>query len=234
MMRIFWIFIFMSGFAHARSLQETFLEGNKLYYQKRYKHALERYESIQQKGPAIWYNIGNAYYRLGDKARALAAWKHAQKNAPTHLIERAHYNMVATESELGIHEVDTASAYMRYRLSLISFFLLQVLFLAGWYLFFILLFMRIPYRIAFLSLVMLSNTLIISAIGFKYWDEMQRCAIVVVDDLIMRAGPDIHFHTIDSIPYAHMVSIKKDLPDWYKIKYASTLGWVPENGVEII
>ena len=136
-MRIFVILIFMSGFIHARSLQETFLEGNKLYYEKRYKPALDRYEEIQPKGLAIWYNIGNTHYRLGDKARALVAWKRAQKNSPTHLIERSHHNIVAVESELETYEMDTASAYLQYRLSLISFFLLQVLFLAGWYLFFI-------------------------------------------------------------------------------------------------
>ncbi len=233
MKQVFFILLTVNGVACARSLQETFLEGNKLYYDQQYKKALERYEQIQPKGPAITYNIGNTFYRLDDKARAIVAWKRAQKNAPIHLIERAQSNIAATDAELGIYD-DSLSSYLQYRLSLISTLLLQLLFLAGWYLFFMLLLIKFPYRVILLSLVMLSNTIILGAIGLKYYADKQMQAIVVDNTLTMRAGPDIQFHGIDSVSYAHIVTIKKDIPDWYKIKYNGTIGWVSQKSVEII
>ena len=81
---------------------------------------------------------------------------------------------------------------------------------------------------------MISNTIVISAIGFKYWSDGQKRAIVIEETLSMRAGPEAHFHTMNSIPYAHIVTVKKELPGWYKIKYNGSLGWVPDDSLDLV
>lgn len=219
---------------HPRSIQEIFLEGNQLYYDAKYHEALDRYKAIDQVGPAVWYNMGNSYYRIGDTVRARAAWRRAQKQAPAHIIERAQRNITAVEKELGLPASTSFSAFMRHGFSHISFFILQILLLLGWYLFFLLLFVRIPYRMALLWFLMGCNSLIIAGIGIKYWSDMQQHGLVLEQSLMLRVGPGYDFHALSEIQQGDELIIKNKESDWYKVKYQGRLGWISKDAIEVI
>ena len=64
---------------------KLFQEANDLFINKRYKKSIELYEKIidsEQKNSTVFYNLGNAYYRLGDIGHAIWAYKHANKFSP--------------------------------------------------------------------------------------------------------------------------------------------------------
>ena len=64
---------------------KLFHEANDLFINKKYKESIELYEKIidtWQENSTVFYNLGNAYYRLGDIGHAIWAYKHANKFSP--------------------------------------------------------------------------------------------------------------------------------------------------------
>ena len=73
------------GFAQNAS-EDIFFEANKLYSGGEYAKAVERYEAILKSGVEsgnLYYNLGNAYFKLDRKGKALAAYERAKRLIPT-------------------------------------------------------------------------------------------------------------------------------------------------------
>jgi tetratricopeptide (TPR) repeat protein len=71
--------------APLRAQDRPFEEGNKRYQAGDYAGALEQYQQIVSQGyeaPALYYNIGNAQYKLGHLGAAIVAWERARRLAP--------------------------------------------------------------------------------------------------------------------------------------------------------
>ncbi len=64
---------------------ELFAEGNRLYRQEDYRGALDNYLRIRDAGfesPALYYNIGNAYFKTDELGRAVLFYERARRLAP--------------------------------------------------------------------------------------------------------------------------------------------------------
>jgi len=60
-------------------------EANKAYYGGHYENAVSIYEKVSQAGfasPILYYNLGNAYYKLGNMPMAILYYEKAHKLAP--------------------------------------------------------------------------------------------------------------------------------------------------------
>lgn len=70
------------------------VRGQQLYESGKYKEAFESYQAVllQQGGPEIKYNSGNALYRMSQYRDAAQTWRDAL-NGPDQLRERAYFNM---------------------------------------------------------------------------------------------------------------------------------------------
>jgi tetratricopeptide (TPR) repeat protein len=63
----------------------VFDSANKLYEQGKYAEAVSAYESLAQSGnvsAALYYNLGNAFFKSGQLGRAVAAYRQAERIAP--------------------------------------------------------------------------------------------------------------------------------------------------------
>lgn len=72
----------LAGFADASA---EFEAANKFYAQGKYAEAAAGYEKLLQGGSVsatIYYNLGNAYFKAGQLGRAIAAYRHADDQAP--------------------------------------------------------------------------------------------------------------------------------------------------------
>lgn len=68
------------GAAWAQSPDSLWLQGNRLYAQKQYVPALKSYQQLEKNGirdAALFYNMGNACYRLGETADAVLYYEKA-------------------------------------------------------------------------------------------------------------------------------------------------------------
>lgn len=60
----------------------TFEEANRLYLDGKYEEAAARYEALDLESGAVLYNLGNAWFRAGQRGRAVAAYRRAQRYRP--------------------------------------------------------------------------------------------------------------------------------------------------------
>ena len=54
-----------------RTIKESFLQANVVYAQEEFKQALYVYQRIDNKGAAVWFNMGNCWYHLKQYVDAL-------------------------------------------------------------------------------------------------------------------------------------------------------------------
>ena len=76
--------LFLTSFSGYSKDEELFLHANKCYEKQECDKALELYQSMNCKGPAAWYNMGNCCYQLDNYVDAMVCWKRAQRGASYH------------------------------------------------------------------------------------------------------------------------------------------------------
>lgn len=64
---------------------QAFAEANRLYEQGKFAEAALAYDALHASGvtsPALWFNLGNAWFKSGQTGRAIAAYREAARLAP--------------------------------------------------------------------------------------------------------------------------------------------------------
>src|SRR5678815_1292692 len=71
--------------AYGQDVAGSFDLANKLYEQGKFAEAAAAYEKLSQAGqesPALWFNLGNAYFKGGQVGRAIVAYRRAELLRP--------------------------------------------------------------------------------------------------------------------------------------------------------
>ncbi len=71
--------------AHAAAPQAAFYEANRLYAQGQFQVAAQRYEDVLRAGwesAELYYNLGNAYFKAGQRGLAVLSYERARRLAP--------------------------------------------------------------------------------------------------------------------------------------------------------
>ncbi len=108
-MKIFIIAIvfILSGvlFCGAESVDEVFFRANKHYDDGNFQEAAKLYEQLISQGVIsgnMYYNLGNAYYKMGKKGKALLNYERAKKFIPNN--EDLFANMSFIKSTLDVEQ----------------------------------------------------------------------------------------------------------------------------------
>jgi tetratricopeptide (TPR) repeat protein len=83
---ISFLFLLMPLLTRAADAQQYFTEANEAFQAGRYPKAIEQYEAILKTGifsTELYYNLGNAYYRLGQNGRAILNYERALRLSPS-------------------------------------------------------------------------------------------------------------------------------------------------------
>ena len=86
-------------------------QGNKAYDAKHYKKAVEMYERAAKEGTSsmLYYNLGNAYYRLNDRGNAVLSYERALKLDPAN--GNARYNLTFVKEKAQIVDDNGANFF---------------------------------------------------------------------------------------------------------------------------
>src|SRR5580765_1961801 len=88
---VVWILLALTLFGlsnaplRAENLATAFDQANRLYEQGKYAMAATAYEKLLQSepaSPALYFNLGNAWFKAGQSGRAIAAYRQAEMLAP--------------------------------------------------------------------------------------------------------------------------------------------------------
>ena len=176
----------------AVEVQNPFERGNQLYEQGKYSEAVASYEQMLQQGVrsvAVYYNLGNAYFKAGQTGRAILNYRRAQSLSPRDPEVRSNLQFARAQALGG--KVGTVAYWkMNPILSLNELAILSAV--AGW-VFFGLLALKEQRRTRVNAAVYLSCLLwliSLAALGLRYRNQVVIPQVVVHQrEGLVRRGP---------------------------------------------
>lgn len=219
--------------------QQIFLRANKEYHAGNFQKARELYRSLENKGHAAWYNLGNCLYQLKEYPAAIAAWRRAQVGASLQELHTIEYNINCAREQAGYPEIKYPGWYRVWHdsIMLVPVGLSQLLFLITWYLMiWLVLFGRNTKGIvAMLLITGLLCIMLWSGLAlYVHYQESGYKKAVVHKQTEVYAGPHDGYHVVGELVCTDELTIKEQRTGWCKIMHDQTYGWVPIYNITII
>jgi tetratricopeptide (TPR) repeat protein len=251
--KIFFFFItiifIVASFSFAQNEQEIFQQGNEFFKQKQYDKAIESYGQLVNsgyEGTALFYNLGNAYFREGKMGYAILYYEKALKLSPGD--EDIKHNLAIAN----LKTIDKLE-------SLPEFFIFEwwegllALFTAsGWtivtYIFYILLILSVAFyfysrkhsqqKVVLVSglsgfiLLALSCTLLVIKLNKELYIKS---GVVVENTVNVKLSPDTESNDAFIIHEGLKVKLEDEVDNWIKIRLEDgKVGWIMESEAEVI
>jgi len=238
------LLVFASGIYGANRVNELMRKGNKNYQEKKYEKALEDYKSVLNEGyvsPALYYNIGNTYYRLGKLGESILYYEKSLKLSPDD--EDAHYNLNIAKA----HTKDKIKAVPQ--LFIVKWWnaFITLLPASGWAIavlivYFILLLLIALWfftkdstvkqystlgGIVAVIVLIISITLLVSSTNHE---KSNKYGILLQSVITAKTSPDNNSNDAFVIHEGVKFKIEDQLQGWNEIKLADgKVGWIPQK-----
>jgi tetratricopeptide (TPR) repeat protein len=241
------IFIF-NPFANA-DVNSQMQTANELYKNNQYQLAIDEYNKLINQGyegASLYYNLGNAHYRLGNVGFAILYYEKALKLSPSD--EDAKHNLAIAKLNIK-DKVDELPQFFIFN---IWEGLLASFSVSGWtmivYIIFILLLLavigyffsrsvtqqRISFFVGVGFLVLLFSS--ISLLAVKMNKEFNIKNGIIVENIVtVKSSPDSSSKDEFVIHEGLKVRLEDKVDEWVKIRLADgKIGWIKEISIQII
>ncbi|MBP9120289.1 MAG: tetratricopeptide repeat protein [Ignavibacterium sp.] len=248
LINIFYLLIFLSSLAKAdsNSIMQT---ANEYYKNNRYQLAIEEYNKLLLDGFAgtsLYYNLGNAHYRLGKVGYAILYYEKALKLSPND--EEVKHNLALAKLNLK-DKVDTLPPFFIFNLweGILAAFsvtgwtiIVYIIFILVLIVFVVYFFSRsvTEQRISFFTGIGLTVILLltISLLIVKMNKEFNtKDGVIIETSVIVKSSPDYSSKDSFQIHEGLKVRIEDNVDDWVKIRLDDgKIGWITEKSLGII
>jgi tetratricopeptide (TPR) repeat protein len=239
-MKIIYAIIFiLSSWLHATN-QELFLQGNKEYEYHNYQKALDLYNAIENKGEAVWYNMGLCCYNMDEYVQALVYWHKAEHvSRSQELLDSIAKNKKRAQEKLQVqvpHSYYTSMLQtIVYCTSWCALVWWQLLFVIVWCI--SILYARFLWRAGkWLLMIFLWGAIIGLGIiiTVHYITYARQEAIIIKPATAFTIGPDSNFASQGILALGQVVEVQRKQDDWVKIIYDSKMGWVRAEALALV
>ena len=231
-------------------VNEKFLEANNLYNDSKYEQSIQVYLQILDSGvhsPELYFNIGNAYYRLNDISNCILNYEKSLKldSSDNEVINNLNMVKNALIDDIAVvppsfidKQLNKISNLMDYSSWGIALILLSFMFL----LFFLIYFFSnkpIIKRTAFTSLffiiILISLTSWISINTYEK-NHLEKYAIIFSTKIEIKADPNERSENLLTLHLGTKVRIIDNFNDeWVKIKLVNGQeGWIKNDQIKMI
>jgi len=249
-----WLFIFLFNiiyfsFANHHSFKPMLDSAFKAYQKGNYEQCIQYYQKIEQQGftsSYMYYNMGNAFFRSNQIAKAILYYERALRLNPSDLDIQHNLKFANTFVTDKITElpkpfyiswfnslINLFSANSWAWISLISFLMLLVFvyinFLTSidWLL--------KTLKISIFLLIIIFSVSTISAYASYHKQVSQNEAIVMADAIEVKSSPDEKGTTLFVIHEGTKINITDEFENWVEIRLADgNTGWIKQSHIEII
>jgi tetratricopeptide (TPR) repeat protein len=241
--------IIISAAVTAQNIEEVFASANRMYQQKQYDKSVQLYEELVNEGyegVSLYYNLGNAYYRLDNLGYAILYYEKALKLAPVDEDIRHNLRLANAKTTDKLTEFPPFFLFNIWE-NIIDFFSLK-----GWiytvYILFIMLLLSLGgylllrnplyQKYSFFSGIILLIFFIFSTVIMSVKlnrDVNITKGILVERQSNVKASPDQSSNDAFIIHEGLKVTIEDRVGEWVKVKLNDgKTGWIPEEHIRII
>lgn len=253
MRRLSAIVLFVLSFAgssgYGQTAEDVFNRANGLYREGRFREAVDAYNSILDQGlasAALYFNLGNSHYRLGNVAQSILAYERARR------IEPSDPDVAFNLSLANLRTADRIDAvpelflvtWAKSLANLLPSAIIEGILVVSWVAFFgVLSFLNIVPSISqerfFRLFAIISLAFVVVAGGMLILQVIQTsdqsAAIVVGNVVTAKASPDEQSVDTFVIHEGLKVHIEDSVGEWVRISLADgKVGWVPAATCEVI
>jgi tetratricopeptide (TPR) repeat protein len=211
---------------------------NKLYEQAKYPEASAAYQKIIEAGQpsaAVYFNLGNAYFKAGQLGRAVAAYRQAEQLAPRDPDVRANIQFARDQAQ---GPTLTAGRWTRLfgRLSLNEWTVLAAAAVWVW-----LLLLgagqlwpaaRATLRGGLMAAGVAALVLCVCAAGAFYGAKFTRTAVIITSDAVVRHGPLDEAAEAFKVHDGAELQVLDEKDKWLQVSPgANRIGWVRRDQV---
>ena len=237
------------AFSQAQDPQQLVTEGNKAYSDGLYSDAVSLYNQVVDAGyeaPELYYNLGNAYFKLNDLPHAILWYERAYLLDPGN--EDIRFNLNVANNKIA-DKIDPLPVlfYIRWYQAVVSLFpvkgwavqtiLFFILTLAAVTLYFgthRLLFRKTGFWAGILFLVLTLFTLLFSISGYQKMKGIHE-AIIFDPTITVKSSPDEKSIDLFVLHEGTKVQLLDKIGAWYEVRIINgSVGWLPETGLEEI
>jgi len=225
------------------------MSGNKAYGNGSFTEAVDLYKKVVMLGyesPELYYNLGNAYFKLNDYPNAILWYERAKRLDPGD--EDIDFNLKVTNNKIPDQiEPLPELFYKRWFRNLIDLFpadrwagmgiILFVLALISGTFYLIsrvLIFRKIGFWAGSVLLLFSVLTILFAWSGYTSVKNTRE-AIIFTPTITIKSSPDEKSVDLFVLHEGTKVQIKDKIGAWYEIRIANgSVGWIPLNAVETI
>lgn len=229
--------------------QASFDKANELYQQENYQEAVRTYEQILENGQhsvELYYNLGNAYYKLNKIAPAIYNYEKALLLQPNNSdvknnLKFAQNMMIDSFSEVPkvgfsnwVSGFTSVYHYDIWANIAIGFSFLVMLSFVGYYFISRMALKRTFFGLALLFLVCSILSVIIASFE-KNQTENYNPAIVFSESVAVKSEPNANSSNAALIHEGTKVYVLESLDDYYKVELPNGMsGWLLKNSVRTL
>jgi len=233
----------------AANVDSLMMQGNQLYQNKQYDEAINTYQEILDQGyasAALYYNLGNAYYRAGKIGYAILNYERGLKLEPDN--EDLQYNLKIVKARTidRIKEVPqiflvdwwvtliTAFSLTTWQVLVIIFYLIL---LASITIFFVIKNGRLQRYSVYSAFISLLIAIFFTIILFANLNRetSKDFAILTTNTVAAKQSPNDSSNDLFVVHEGLKVSVLSQFGDWVEVKlYDGKVGWLPKDALEII
>ena len=240
---VFICFLDMAQANTGPSFVERFFEANQDYKNHQFQQAADGYHHLIENGVEngpVYYNIGNAYFRLGDLGRAILSYERARTLIPrdNDLAFNLSHARSQTQDASNDLQISSLSDFLglgglnRYEV-FFGFVLLN-------FLFFSLLCIRLYKKTEWTYYLSIFLAIVISiggcALALKWytWASDDR-AVILSEEVVVQAGPDSRDTVLFKLHAGTVVRVERTENDWTLLQLSKDKrGWAESNQLERI
>ncbi len=239
--------LFIAVIIHADST--SFDMANKLFAEKKYAESVTMYEEILENegvAPELYYNLGNAYFRLNELAKSILNYERALRLSPQYADAKHNLEFANMKVIDHVELMDTfflkkwISALMKLQssnawfITAVFFFVFAMvsllIFIFGGTKFF----RKASFYIGVVCLIISITSVTFSGIR-KVRMLNHQDGIIISGVVVIKGAPDRSGTDLFQLHEGTKVSVVSALGDWYEIKLGSgSIGWVEIKHVEKI
>lgn len=232
---------------------ESLQAGIAAYNEGDFSKAIELFEDVLQENkkenlasPALYYNLGNAYFRMNELGKARLNYERAALLDPSDRDIKHNIEYVTTRIEDKILEVDTLFLSTWFKavqntltsnMWTVTGIVLFILFIGSLFAFFFTQHIVIKKASFYTGIVLLVFCIFSNIFAYRQKQNMKskNGAIVVAASVSVLSSPDINSKELFRLHVGTKVKITKDDRNWLEIEIDNgSVGWIQRDKIEII